>query len=257
MTASKNVFAQFQDQAWPFKFNVTLDIDYIAGGTPYDQHVAEGWLKTKLGNDNEKAIQELVAETMAEMGQTLEEATETVNKRKHVNGFKRDENGLYIEGRQVKAAIKEAVSVAVAAGKLDQRGWGTTRKSLGPFVAEHIVVDNDKIYLGCFEPTRTVQRFVHTFRGTGIQYEEIVDDVAIDFTVLCDWDFDPETWAMIWLTGGQQGLGAARSQGYGRYIVSRWDQVGVGAKGARVVGASVPNPRTPAAKKPAVRKAAA
>lgn len=33
-----------------------------------------------------------------------------------------------------------------------------------------------------------------------------------------------EQWAMIWLTGEQQGIGATRSQGYGRYTVTRWEQ---------------------------------
>jgi len=63
---------------------------------------------------------------------------------------------------------------------------------------------------------------VSTFRGTGIQYEEYVDDAKVDFTLMADHDFTEQEWATIWLTGEQQGIGASRSQGYGRYEVSKW-----------------------------------
>lgn len=62
-------------------------------------------------------------------------------------------------------------------------------------------------------------------RGTGIQYEEYVTDAVIGFTVLTDHKFTDEQWAMIWLTGEQQGLGATRSQGYGRYTVTEWTSI--------------------------------
>jgi len=34
-----------------------------------------------------------------------------------------------------------------------------------------------------------------------------------------------EEWAMIWLTGQQQGIGTSRSQGAGRYTITEWEQV--------------------------------
>jgi hypothetical protein len=47
--------------------------------------------------------------------------------------------------------------------------------------------------------------------------------VDIPFTVRTDWELSPEQWAMIWLTGQEQGIGASRSQGYGRYTVTKWE----------------------------------
>lgn len=221
---TESVFAKFEKKSWPFKFAGSLLVGTIAGGTPTDQKVAEGWLKTKLGAKDD-LLREMVAETMAERGVTADEAAAIVDTNKHLNGFKRDENGLYIEGRQLKAALKEAASVAVAAGKLEMRGWGKTNKGLLSFLAEHVHVVEDKLHLGVTEADGITQRFVHTFRGTGIQYEEYVTDAKINFTVESDYDFSAEQWAHIWLTGERQGIGASRSQGFGKYTVTGWERV--------------------------------
>jgi hypothetical protein len=235
-----SVFEQFRGEAWPFKYEVQLTVGRIAGGVPVNANVAEGWLRTKLGELSADVIRDQVAETMAKLGISVEEATEKVNANRHLNSFYREidgqKRGLYVEGRQIKAMLKEAVSVAVAAGKLTPRGWGTTNKGILSFVAEHVVVDDTVVFLGVQEPTATVQRFVHTFRGNGIQYEDVVDNAVLNFTVLTDWEFDERTWAMIFLTGEEQGIGASRSQSFGRFRVTRFDRVPVVEGGALVTG---------------------
>ena len=220
-----SVFAKFQPELFPFRFAGSLHIGCIAGGTPTDPNVAEGWLKTKLGADKDDLIREMVAQTMVERGVTADEATKLVDTQKHLNGFKRDDRGLYVEGRQLKAALKEAASCAVAAGKLNGRGWGKTNKGLLSYLAEHVFVVEEKLHLGVTEASGINQRFVHTFRGSGIQYEEYVEDAKVDFTVMADHDFSERDWAAIWTSGEQQGIGASRSQGYGRYEVTRWDRL--------------------------------
>jgi hypothetical protein len=222
-----SVFAKYEARSFPYRFGATLHVSCIAGGTPSDSNVAEGWLRSKLAPKDD-LIREMVAEVMAERGVDAEEAAKIVDLRKHLNGFKRfrpedDQTGLYIEGRQVKAAIKEAGSVAVAAGKLEGRGWGKTNKGLLGYLSEHVFVVEDRIPLGVAEPSGIAQRFITSFRGTGIQYEEYVDDAKVSFTVMTDHNFSEQEWAHIWLTGQQQGLGASRSQGFGRYEVVRWE----------------------------------
>jgi hypothetical protein len=240
------VFSKYDDDMYPHKFAGRLIIGCIAGGTPTDRNVAEGWLKTKLGVDNDDLIREAVAKVMAETGVSVEEATQTVNAEKHLNAFKQlrcpkcepdgpfcadGSHQLFIEGRQLKAGLKEAVSIAVAADKIPGRGWGLTNKGLLSYLSEHVFVLEDKLLLvdeagnPIVEPTGVNQRFVHTYRGSGIQYEQYVEDAVIDFTVRSDHDFEDDEWATIWTTGEQQGLGASRSQGYGRYEVTRWDRV--------------------------------
>jgi hypothetical protein len=224
MTVRQSAFPEFEAAAWPFEYSGTMIVDRIAGGVPSNPRVAEGWIRTKLGEQAEAAIQNQVAQTMAERGVSAEEAAKLVNDSRNLNGFKRTEAGvLYIEGRQLKAAVKEAASVAGAVGKIPLKSWGQTRKGLLNFIAEHVAVVEDVLELGVSEPTGINQRFVSTFRGTGIQYEEFVDEAEINFTIRTDFEFSREHWAQIWLTGGQQGIGATRSQGYGRYTVTRWD----------------------------------
>lgn len=211
-----------------------MRVGRLAGGIPSDPNVAEGWIRTKV-SDHDDLIREAVAETMMERGITAEQAAEEVARNRHLNGFKRHETTgeLYIEGRQLKAGIKEAASVCIAAGKLTPdgrtkdgkagKGWGVTNKSLVSFIAEHVQVVEDRLYLGVKEPSGIAQRFVHTWRGSGIQYEEIVNDVDLSFTISSDYAFSEEFWGILWLTAEQQGIGASRSQGYGRYEVREWE----------------------------------
>lgn len=240
--STKNVFADYVQQVYPFTFRGRLQIETVMGGTPSDPNVAAGWLKTKLGITKEDALAEAVAEVMAERGITENEAMEVINKRKHLNGFKRDEDGLYIEGRHLKAALKEAASVARAAENLASR-FGATNKGTLSFVAEHIIVVEDKLYLGHYnaeskkvesvdECDRVIQSFPRNpmTRQTGIQYTEAVDNAVVEFTIQTDWPFTAEEWAVIWVTGGNQGIGASRSQGYGRYKVTQWDMIGTGVR---------------------------
>lgn len=224
-----SVFEKYQANAYPFRYAGSLLIHTICGGIPSDEKVAEGWLKARLAG-SDAVLQQMVGQVVVERGLTdLDEAIKVVDDLKHLNGFKRDDNGLYIEGRQLKAAIKEAASVALNAGKIkpahNKKGWGTTNKGFLNWLPEHVFVVEDKLHLGVNEPSGVLQRFVQTFRGSAIQYEEYVTDAKVNFTVISDHDFTEEQWAMLWLTGQMQGLGATRSQGFGRYEVVRWDQL--------------------------------
>jgi hypothetical protein len=227
------VFDSFREESYPHKFAVQLRLATIAGGVPSDKKVAEGWIKTKVGLDKDEEIQRMVAEAMVERGITQDEAAEEVARNKNLNGFKRDENGLYIEGRQIKSMLKEDISIAAATEKVPIRGWGKTSKWVYGFFAEHVFVPETTVYLKdpnsgdhVTEASEVIQRFVKTKMGqTGIQYEEVCYDVTVDFTVVTDYEFKARDWAMIWTTGEMNGLGASRSQGYGRYEVTRWEPV--------------------------------
>jgi hypothetical protein len=238
-----SAFDQWANQAWPHKFRGVIHVHRIAGGVPSNKKVIEGWIKSRLGQDNTTLLQQQVAEVMVERGlpntpEGYADGIEEVIKTANLNGFKRIDPGtraledypdregeLYIEGRQLKAAIKEAALVAAGAGKLPVKGWGKTAKGLKGFVAEHIQINEDTLPLGVTQPTNIAQRFVQSRFGSSISYEEYCDDVEFEFTCATDWDFTEEQWAMIWLTGQEQGIGATRSQGYGRYVVKSWERL--------------------------------
>jgi hypothetical protein len=215
-----SLFDDLREQAYPHRFRATLLVATLAGGVPTDPKVAEGWLRTKMA-DKDDLIREMVATTMAERGIPAEEAIAEVDSLKHLNGFKRNADGLYIEGRQVKAAIKEAANV-----RWPKDRWGPSRKGTLSYFAEHVFVVEDTIPLGVVEASGINQRFVHTWRGTGIQYEEYVTDAKVSFTVVTDSEeLTRDRWGMLWLTGEQQGVGASRSQGFGRYEIVEWESL--------------------------------
>lgn len=234
------VFASWDDESYEHRFTATLDVPIILGGIPTDEKVAEGWLRSKITAPDDQ-IRTMVAQVMVEREVARDEAVGIVNDIKNLNGFRRTPEGvLFIEGRQVKAAIKEAVSVAVGAGKMVLRGWGETKKFITNFVPEHVFVVEDVIELyqrdpdtgqlvAVKTPTETLQQFVHTHHGSSIQYQECVRHAVITFTVIADFEFTQRDWAMIWTTGENQGIGASRSQGYGTYGVTQWDKRPVSA----------------------------
>lgn len=239
MTLAKSVFANLHEQAWPFRYAGQLTVECLVGGTPFDEKVAEGWLKTKWAASDD-LIRDEIARVMVERNLTKEQATEQVDLNRHLTGFKADDTGLFIEGRQLKAAIKEAVSCAVASGKLQGPGWGRTSKGILSYMAEHAFVIERKLYIhdetGNIvqkaksadedSPVGVMQNFVHTWRGNGIKYEQYVENAVLNFTVWSDHPFTAEQWAHIWMVGEFQGIGASRSQSYGRYAVTRWDEIG-------------------------------
>jgi len=135
---------------------------------------------------------------------------------------------LFIEGRQVKAMIKEAAMISVGAGHVEAKGWGNTRKGMLNFLVEHLFVPQDEILLGVTDPSFVNQSFVHTWRGSGIKLEEVVEDAVVDFELWCDYDFavkDKEFFATVFVVGEQNGLGASRSQGFGRFAVTKFEKI--------------------------------
>lgn len=221
----ESVFAKpkYLKAAYPHQFSASLCVSQLAGGRPRDPKIAEGWLSTKLA-DKDDLIRQGVAEVMLDQGVNVEEATQIVDELKHLVGFSRDEHGLYVYGYQIKAMLKEAASIARSVGKLPTT-WGLTKKGILGFVTEHIFVVEDHIPLGVTEPSDVVQSFPENKRVgmRGIQYTEYVTDAKLSFTVIADHDFKDEEWAVLWMTAEQQGLGAMRSQGFGRFVVTGWE----------------------------------
>jgi hypothetical protein len=226
------MFEKYRNQIWPYEFEGTIKATRICGGVPNDPNIAKSWLEKKLGvlTDDEQ-LQKLVLETMTQReGMTRDEAVKEVIHKTSVNGFKADELGLYVEGRQLKACLKEAVSVAVAAGKMKATGWGTTKKWITNYFPEHVFVIEDTLHLltkdfkHLTERPVPTQRFVSTFRGNAISYDEVIPEAYIQFRVISDHPFSEKEWATMWVTAEQQGLGANRSQGYGRFEVVAWKQ---------------------------------
>jgi hypothetical protein len=237
MEVTMGVFDGYLKDAWPIEFKGQLLISTICGSMPSDPNTAKAWVESKVKDTRSPSeVAKLVAEVMAEHQVTMESAIGKVAAdMSGLNIFKRTEAGvLYIEGRHLKAALKEAVSVAANEGKVTTKGWGNPdnasyKKQIKGWFPEHVFVAETVLPLckdgkELTEPDGVLQKFVHTHHGDAIGYEEFCEGVTVDFTVTTDHVFTDKQWAMIWLSGGPQGIGASRSQGYGTYEVTRWDQ---------------------------------
>lgn len=196
----------------------------ICGGVPSDPKIIKGWVETKMGLERDDQIKNMVLQTMEERGLKIEDAVHAVADEMKLNGFKRDasrDDELYYEGRQLKAAIKESANIRWP----KRRGWGNSNKGTRSFFAEHVFVDDERIFLGVSQPTGIQQSFVNTWRGTSPKNEEYVGEAKITFTVVSDMEIKESDWRDLWITAQHQGLGASRSQGYGRLEMTRWDKV--------------------------------
>lgn len=247
----------FRNQSSLYRYyRATLEFrSKIMGGIPKDPEIIEAWLRTKgfLTGDDELSIQ--LRRTIDELGlepptadatdeerfAPVEKASEAVAAVKHTNGFKRHETlGLYIEGRQVKAALKESASVALT---------GTTKgkyaKSFRNWLAERVFVMEDVIPLGVAEPTSVdlVIGHVQTPKGkkSTLSYHEYVWQPRIVFHIM-DMKVRPSTkekgaptanepsvtmdeWADIWEAMQEEGIGAMRSASYGRFDIVAFDEI--------------------------------
>jgi len=256
----RSVFADIRDRVFKHRYRVTVHVADLVGGIPTDQNVAEGWIRTKMGESSEELIREQVEEIVASRGVTADVAKEEAARNRHLTGFRRDFGTemaradqlkatttgvvfegkrkiftpeearrtfgqLYFEGRQVKAMLKEAAMISGAADHVSMKSWGRTNKALKSFLAEHLFVEEDRIYMDRTEPDAIVQSFVHTWRGSGIKLEEHVYGVDLTFTLVCDYPFDAEDrdfFGKLFVAGEMNGVGASRSQGYGRFVVTEF-----------------------------------
>jgi hypothetical protein len=226
----------------------------VVGGTPSNPKLIEGWLRAKMGVSQEEEVRNLTQQTLRDLGlegevfdgddvrfDTLAAASEAIAAKSNTTMFKRDQDGLYLESRAVKAMLKEAVAVLFPGsvnGKASEREetapgkvhkWGQTGKGPRSATAEWVFVNPDKIHLGTNEPTGIDLAIGHINSKDGprstLDYYEYVDQASISFDVMVLQDRVPvDRWPQIWRYAQENGLGAKRSQGFGRFDILQWDR---------------------------------
>jgi hypothetical protein len=210
--------------------------DKIMGGTPCDPEIIRNWLLTRPGLvKDEVHHRQLLMQTLVERGvenisdemsyDEMLSAARSVADLTHLNGFKRGPDGLYIEGRQVKAMFKESTNILFAG-----ESWGKTRKGPKNFLAERIFVEPDRIYLGVREPSGVELFIGHVSGPRGAQstltHHEYVERPQIIVDCVCTRDaITADQWREIWLHAQHNGMGALRSQGFGRFEVVDWQEI--------------------------------
>jgi len=226
--AGKDLFAEFKKNDWaPFvRYRVHLKLENIVGGTPKNPKLIDAWINAKNKELTAEEREKLANATRKELGELSAE----VAAKNHV-GFRQDKNGLFVEGRHVKAMLKESSNIikTITPGGRGKKSDGDKEvpgiTNLKSKVAERLFVEEDCIYLGQMEPDEITERPIHVMTAMGprdsIKRCEIVHDVEISFTLRRHRGNEvPEKTMLAILDYAQtMGLGADRSQGHGKFKV--------------------------------------
>jgi hypothetical protein len=196
----------------------------VVGGIPASDETIKAWLQAKLGEL--RTDEEIAAEadmTFAEVYKSEEEARSTT--------FKTDAEGrLVLEGRCVKAMLKEA-GQRLGLGKPVKGG----RPSLKQDLHEALHVDEDMIPLRLADgtwamaPTGYDERPIHVMgpKGprTSIKRTAYVEGASIGWTcrILKCVHLKEANLKEILAFGQDLGLGADRSQGHGKFTVTDFE----------------------------------
>ena len=196
----------------------------IAGGLPVDPRLIEAWQQANwkrnaklLPGDPETAEEAAVRTAELVSGLPSEETGWTTFARDH-------ERRLCIEGRQVKAAMKEASNILRLALPESKNGkpqaW-RSRCAEQVFVAERLLV----LQPGRTEPDDMLERPIHVMTAQGPRDAIKRTDLCYDWSLVCTLKvlsakgalFTRDVLDTLFEYAGENGLGADRSQGFGRF----------------------------------------
>lgn len=213
------------------RFLVTLQFrNQVRGGTPKNPDTIRAWLKARI--NDEAAVDTLAAQAVQQMAPPIapplsEEQIEKVSEAVW-NGFKSydflEGRRLCLEGRQVKAMLKESANIL-----RDVVGVAALKSK----VAERWFVEEEFLSLGKDQPDGFSEGFVHAMTASGpINALKRVDYLVrpvICFTLRCliapfvtrtkEKISNEELLTTILEHASWNGLGAERSQEYGRFDV--------------------------------------
>lgn len=215
----------------------------LVAGIPRNPKQMAAWLKVSMGEAGNnmyiQTLRELHPARMdkidnmhdgpdkdAAMEEMLEEAAALQG-----TAFKRTADGApYIEGRQVKAMLKEAGNIAMS-GIYLKVGKGRA-KTAQSFLAERVFVVEDVIPLTGQYKLRDEVRVINVpdpripdKKNGSFKPYEIALDTILRFNVYVDRDAETilnPLWESILVRAQQNGLGADRSMGMGRFEVIEW-----------------------------------
>jgi hypothetical protein len=218
--------------------------DHIMGGIPLDPKLIEGWIKKNIPDlDDPRELQRVVLRTIEERtGKTIDEslspadldaAISDIAAVKETTGFKRDaQYGLYIEDRQVKAAIKEATNILYpwTGGQAKQKEAYGIGKSAKSYLAERVFVSPRTIWLGRAQPDGVEMIVGHVSGPQGqrstLGYHEYVEQPVLTFDILVTRDaINHEWWPDLFQQMEENGIGALRSQSFGRFVTLSFEQI--------------------------------
>ena len=202
---------RFNEQAFN-EFRVTVHLVNVVGGTPADPQMIGNWInatcKAKSAEEKAKIVEATVLE-LPDIADDREARSWTI--------FKRDDRGLYLEGRCIKSGLKEAANIIKEMVGI---------KALKSKVADQVFVVEDRCYFTRGgQPIKEVtqeERAIHVMTASGprnsLKRFDILYDVDMTFTVkmFAHGTVTEEALGFAILYLQDVGLGSDRSQGFGK-----------------------------------------
>lgn len=199
------------------RYTVTVSVrERLTGGVPKNPELIRAWVESTTEHADEQS-EALVAEAVEKLVETTTEKCWT--------GFYADENGVFIEPRQIKALLRECGSLL----QTFQTKRGS--KQIYQHGLEVKALDGgSRIYLGKPKADGFVEMPIHVQTAQGprsaLKRFDYVEGVKFSFQIWClktkaqEKRHLGEETLRDWLALAQEnGLGANRSQGYGKFDV--------------------------------------
>lgn len=223
-------------------YRVTLQIrNKLLGGRAKDPKLIEGWLRKNMGIDQRRELANVTAQIMYENGHTDISAQDIMEMpeneafdlmyetaQKAANGKTKGfayhpEIGLYAPNYIFKAMIKENAKILYPYPKYK---WGPTKKSFGGMIAERVSIEPLRIPFGT-HVIHGVEQIVGQPQGRAvISMYEYLEKPTITFDMMVMEDvITPTEWENIFSSAEPNGLWAARSQGYGAFVVTGFEHI--------------------------------
>jgi hypothetical protein len=219
----------------------------VRGGTPLNPEVVEQFLRSKIPGLGEDEYLHIWRRTMGELGvevddkmsyEEIVEASKKLAVEQNANGFKRWGDRPYIEARCIRAMLREGIHILFASQK-----WGDTGKGPKSYFVERVTVQPDRVFLTREPAPRKFELFIGHPTGpqgprSTLTYVEYVDEPEVEFDVLIANDFMSEAmWKDLWFWAEETGgLGAMRSQLYGRFDIDVFEKIVAGRRITLKVG---------------------
>lgn len=187
----------------------------LMGGIPKHTAVIASWLEARQPSEaafskmeNPTPLEELTGQVILDMGAVDEKEA------KVWCGFKKDDNGLFLDGYHVKSHLKDNANIL-------QKFMNT--KALKSKLADRVFVVEPRLYLGVQEPTDYWEHPVHimTMQGprSALKRNDYIEtpSLACILQVLNDGVITGKMLDTILQFGSVKGFGAERGLGHGRY----------------------------------------
>lgn len=208
--------------------------DRVCGGTPKDPDVQLKWLETRGFSPQES--EEYVKNMRAEAESSEDYVNEEVQK--SWNGFKSDAEGIYLEARQLEAMLREGATELEITKKTRgfrqrlQHGCFIRPPRLRLLKGGHVLTEAEGAVDEKPTPTRVADgsqmKVVHAITPKGkiaaFSRFDYVTEAQVEFDVLIVQGGEKQMFtaaplARIIALNQEQGLGANRSQGEGKFDV--------------------------------------